>query len=128
MWSGPLHDTDFVSDVLAHVEASEDKYGTVARMKGMLTVAKEVRISFFSAFVSFAIDHPDRNWTSRSTSPRQKSPATSIAYARAWTTLRERVIGIRLGPRPADDPPCATARPSFMLDTKCRVRMHAQGP
>ena len=42
MWSGPLHDPDFVSDVLDHVEANEDKYGTAARMKGMLTVAKEV--------------------------------------------------------------------------------------
>ena len=42
MWSGPLHDPEFVSDVLDHVEANEDKYGTAARMKGMLTVAKEV--------------------------------------------------------------------------------------
>ena len=41
MWSGPLHDPAFVADVLDHVEASEDKYGTAARMKGMLTVAKE---------------------------------------------------------------------------------------
>ncbi|KAI8998564.1 N2,N2-dimethylguanosine tRNA methyltransferase [Trametes punicea] len=41
MWSGPIHDKDFVSSVLSHVEANEDKYGTSARMKGMLTVAKE---------------------------------------------------------------------------------------
>ncbi|OCH94961.1 N2,N2-dimethylguanosine tRNA methyltransferase [Obba rivulosa] len=41
MWSGPLHDPAFVSKVLEHVEASEDKYGTSARMKGMLTIAKE---------------------------------------------------------------------------------------
>ncbi|KAH9901013.1 N2,N2-dimethylguanosine tRNA methyltransferase [Cubamyces lactineus] len=41
MWSGPIHNKDFVSSVLNHVEANEDKYGTSARMKGMLTVAKE---------------------------------------------------------------------------------------
>lgn len=42
MWSGTLHDTEFVTNVLKHVEENEDKYGTSARMKGMLTVAKEV--------------------------------------------------------------------------------------
>ncbi|TBU35890.1 N2,N2-dimethylguanosine tRNA methyltransferase [Dichomitus squalens] len=41
MWSGPLHDPEFVGSVLGHVESNEDKYGTSARMKGMLTVAKE---------------------------------------------------------------------------------------
>ncbi|KAI0324526.1 N2,N2-dimethylguanosine tRNA methyltransferase [Cubamyces sp. BRFM 1775] len=41
MWSGPIHNKEFVSSVLNHVEANEDKYGTSARMKGMLTVAKE---------------------------------------------------------------------------------------
>ena len=47
MWSGPIHDKEFISNVLSHVEESEDKYGTAARMKGMLTVAKEVSISGF---------------------------------------------------------------------------------
>lgn len=42
MWSGPLHDKEFVSKALAHVESNSDKYGTVGRMKGMLTVASEV--------------------------------------------------------------------------------------
>ncbi|KAI0709326.1 N2,N2-dimethylguanosine tRNA methyltransferase [Earliella scabrosa] len=41
MWSGALHNPEFVSSVLTHVEANEDKYGTAARMRGMLTVAKE---------------------------------------------------------------------------------------
>ncbi|KAK0459763.1 tRNA methyltransferase [Desarmillaria tabescens] len=41
MWSGPIHDTDFVAKVLEHVEGNPDSYGTSARMKGMLTVAKE---------------------------------------------------------------------------------------
>ncbi|KAF9075258.1 N2,N2-dimethylguanosine tRNA methyltransferase [Rhodocollybia butyracea] len=41
MWSGPIHDTGFVSKVLEHTEANKDHYGTSARMQGMLTVAKE---------------------------------------------------------------------------------------
>lgn len=42
MWSGPLHDPEFVGKVLEHLEENKDKYGTAIRMKGMLTVAKEV--------------------------------------------------------------------------------------
>lgn len=45
MWSGPIHDTAFVEKVLTHVETNAGNYGTKARMKGMLTVAKEVRRS-----------------------------------------------------------------------------------
>ncbi|KAI0093858.1 tRNA methyltransferase [Irpex rosettiformis] len=41
MWNGPIHNKDFVSQVLEHIEANESKYGTSPRMKGMLTVAKE---------------------------------------------------------------------------------------
>ncbi|KAI0703622.1 N2,N2-dimethylguanosine tRNA methyltransferase [Cytidiella melzeri] len=41
MWNGPIHEKDFVSKVLGHVEHHEGKYGTAPRMKGMLTVAKE---------------------------------------------------------------------------------------
>lgn len=44
MWSGPIHDSEFVGQVLDHLEGNEDKYGTSTRMKGMLTVAKEVSI------------------------------------------------------------------------------------
>jgi tRNA (guanine26-N2/guanine27-N2)-dimethyltransferase len=51
MWNGPIHDTDFVTKVLAHVDANEGKYGTETRMRGMLTVAKEVSF-FFSWRVS----------------------------------------------------------------------------
>lgn len=42
MWSAPIHNTAFVEKVLAHLEANSESYGTVTRMKGMLTVAKEV--------------------------------------------------------------------------------------
>ncbi|KAF5365606.1 hypothetical protein D9758_003320 [Tetrapyrgos nigripes] len=37
MWSGPIHDTDFVSQVLAHTESHSAHYKTSPRMKGMLT-------------------------------------------------------------------------------------------
>lgn len=42
MWAGPIHDPGFVGEVLEHLEESKDKYGTADRMKGMMTVAKEV--------------------------------------------------------------------------------------
>ena len=42
MWSGPIHDPEFVAKVLEHVDNDADHYGTSVRMKGMLTVAKEV--------------------------------------------------------------------------------------
>lgn len=42
MWSGTLHDKEFLARVLEHVEANKDKYGTYDRMKGMVTLAKEV--------------------------------------------------------------------------------------
>lgn len=43
MWSGPIQDHNFVSSVLEHVKGEEnDKFGTANRMKGMLTVAREV--------------------------------------------------------------------------------------
>ncbi|KAF9535308.1 N2,N2-dimethylguanosine tRNA methyltransferase [Crepidotus variabilis] len=41
MWSAPLHDPVFVEKVVHHVEESKELYGTAARMKGMLTLAKE---------------------------------------------------------------------------------------
>jgi len=42
MWSGPLHNKDFVGKLLAHVGENEENYNTSGRMKGMLTVAREV--------------------------------------------------------------------------------------
>jgi tRNA (guanine26-N2/guanine27-N2)-dimethyltransferase len=44
MWSGSLHDSEFVGKALAHVEENTGSYGTSARMKGMLTLAKQVRV------------------------------------------------------------------------------------
>lgn len=42
MWSAPIQDAGFIGKVLEHLETNQDKYGTATRMKGMLTVAKEV--------------------------------------------------------------------------------------
>jgi len=41
MWSGPLHNPEFVAKVAEHVDRSANNYGTSTRMKGMLTVAQE---------------------------------------------------------------------------------------
>lgn len=43
MWSGPLHNNSFITKVLGHLESNQDRYSTAIRMKGMLTVANEVR-------------------------------------------------------------------------------------
>jgi len=51
MWSGHLHDSEFVSRMLEHVKENQDRYGTAMRMKGMLTLAKEVGIYFFVCVV-----------------------------------------------------------------------------
>jgi len=41
MWSGPLHDRDFVEEVLKLVKENPSAFGTSPRMQGMLTVASE---------------------------------------------------------------------------------------
>ncbi|KAF8610125.1 TRM-domain-containing protein [Ceratobasidium sp. AG-I] len=41
MWSGPIHDSSFASEVLKHVDEDPSRYGTSTRMRGMLTVASE---------------------------------------------------------------------------------------
>ncbi|KAG9027167.1 RNA methyltransferase tRNA(m5U54)methyltransferase [Tulasnella sp. JGI-2019a] len=48
MWSGPIHDKEFVSKVLQHVEDTPTSYHTSARMKGMLTLAhQELNTPFY---------------------------------------------------------------------------------
>ncbi|KAF9242127.1 N2,N2-dimethylguanosine tRNA methyltransferase-domain-containing protein [Melanogaster broomeanus] len=48
MWSGPLHNVEFVSKVLEHVNNTRHQYGTWPRMKGMLAVAQEeLDVPFF---------------------------------------------------------------------------------
>jgi tRNA (guanine26-N2/guanine27-N2)-dimethyltransferase len=48
MWSAPIHDPEFVGKVLQHLDNNETLYGTATRMKGMLTVAKEVSLALNS--------------------------------------------------------------------------------
>jgi tRNA (guanine26-N2/guanine27-N2)-dimethyltransferase len=42
MWLGPIQDASFAQRVLKGIEGDKEKYGTWARMKGMLTVASQV--------------------------------------------------------------------------------------
>lgn len=52
MWSGPIQNEPFIAKMLEHVDVSGTdaetgaSYGTAARIRGMLNVAKEVRASF----------------------------------------------------------------------------------
>jgi tRNA G26 N,N-dimethylase Trm1 len=76
MWSGQLHNPDFIGKVLEHLEMSKDQYGTAARMKGMLTVAQEVRIIPLSFFYLLIIG---RNFQRRSILRPAESPVISTA-------------------------------------------------
>jgi tRNA G26 N,N-dimethylase Trm1 len=42
LWLGALHDKQFIETLLEDIEGERQNYGTFARMKGMLTMAKEV--------------------------------------------------------------------------------------
>ncbi|KAJ3037918.1 tRNA methyltransferase 1 [Rhizophlyctis rosea] len=47
-WSAPIHDREFLKEVIRHVKAAPEKYGTNARILGMLTVAfEELPIPFY---------------------------------------------------------------------------------
>lgn len=43
MWSAPLHNREFVKEMLEHVEDNKKDFATHERIKGMLTVALNVR-------------------------------------------------------------------------------------
>lgn len=86
MWSGPIHESEFVAKVLEHVDSDADHYGTSVRMKGMLTVAKEVGSYPFRHTQS--IHFINRSCTRRSSSRRAKWLASSTANAHLWTTSR----------------------------------------
>ena len=49
MWSGPIHDSEFAAKVLEHLLEEPTRYGTAMRMKGMLTLAKDVSSARVSA-------------------------------------------------------------------------------
>ena len=90
MWSGPLHNAEFVGRVLEHVDGNLDKYGTSTRMKGMLTVAKEVRshCGFLMRFADLFLllcRSSERHFIS----PQQKWQVPSTAQHHHWRTSRE---------------------------------------
>lgn len=43
MWNGPLHDPEFVGEMLDELKANSDDFATATRIEGMLTVAQSVR-------------------------------------------------------------------------------------
>lgn len=47
MWLGPLHDREFIDELITTTETEKGNYGTFPRMKGMLTMAREVCESEF---------------------------------------------------------------------------------
>lgn len=44
MWGAPIHNKEFVKEMLDHVEENSKDFKTSDRIKGMLTVAYNVRI------------------------------------------------------------------------------------
>jgi hypothetical protein len=42
MWLGPLHDSGFCKAVVESVEREKENYKTFARIKGMVSVARDV--------------------------------------------------------------------------------------
>ena len=42
MWLGPLHDGEFLDSLITTIEEEKLNYGTFPRMKGMLTMARDV--------------------------------------------------------------------------------------
>jgi tRNA (guanine26-N2/guanine27-N2)-dimethyltransferase len=60
MWNGRIHDPQFVGRILEHLEDNGDNYGTSTRMRGMLSVAKEVgTLSLFFFYGRGATAHRD---------------------------------------------------------------------
>lgn len=85
MWSSPIHDSGFVTGVLEHLESNHEKYGTSPRMKGMLTVAQEVRALELTVE---PITDPFRKLILHSTSHRHAWLDSSTAYRLVSMTLR----------------------------------------
>ena len=48
MWIGPLHNPDFIDKMLLHVESGDATYATAPRIKGMLSIARNVSCSVLS--------------------------------------------------------------------------------
>lgn len=42
LWSGPLHDREFVGKMLGHAKSDAAEYKTKARIVGMLSIAQAV--------------------------------------------------------------------------------------
>ncbi|GJJ12119.1 hypothetical protein Clacol_006360 [Clathrus columnatus] len=52
MWSGPLHDKDFTTKLLQHIDENSKRYGTTPRMKGMVSLAHDVCAQLVGVLIS----------------------------------------------------------------------------
>lgn len=76
MWFGPIQDPMFCDEVLSTLDTGKHQFGTEARIRGMVSTARDVRC---------ATHH--RNSRHRSISTRLKSRAYSTARLRHWRPL-----------------------------------------
>ncbi len=88
MWLGPLHDPDFVGRVQESVERDRGLYGTAPRMKGMLTLAKEVRGSVESSQAGTHV--PLVDWRRRRNSRMHPSTIRLPKSPRSFTASVQR--------------------------------------
>lgn len=54
MWLGPLHDRAFLDSLITTIEEDKVNYGTFPRMKGMLTMARDVSWSWICSVLAVA--------------------------------------------------------------------------
>jgi tRNA (guanine26-N2/guanine27-N2)-dimethyltransferase len=43
MWGGPIHNKEFVGQMLEHIQNNSNDFNTASRIEGMLAVAHAVR-------------------------------------------------------------------------------------
>lgn len=72
MWSGILHDPEFVGKMIDHVESGDAEYKTKARILGMCTIAQAVRGLFCIVIVTFLTTDAYRNYLILSILPNRK--------------------------------------------------------
>lgn len=84
MWSAPIHNKEFVGEMLEHVQEHASEFGTSSRIEGMLTIAKHVSrlvLAFHTNGANILL-LIYRNSRPHSTSRQPASPASSIALRR----------------------------------------------
>lgn len=80
MWFGPLHDPLFCDEVLTTLDSGKHKFGTEARIRGMVSTARDVRL---------ICSHRNSTLRSTSTLPRSRGcfTARALPLRRSCTCL-----------------------------------------